>query len=370
MKPIRQNLALAIDGGGIKGMMVARALMRLEEELGRPIHEVVKLTAGTSTGAVIAAAIARGLSAKQIYDLYVAFGDKVFPKSWRNISPLKYTVRFQYPDGPLINLLAQYLGDMTVGELHQQRPDFNMVVTATDIYANTTRFIKLYKSRYDDWKLRDVVMASSVVPTIFPVYKHEYHKLPNDPPAENWIPEDRFWVDGGVGSYSNPCYLAAYEIAFCLHDQGWNLNNTTLVSFGTGNSPLERTWKDRLRGIFGGVRTPRGLFGPEWVFPTVDIFVQEAAREQVQLTRHFFTNAPAMRAGSAEAGLDFRRFNIDLTESIELDDVSAIPRLAEYGAALGEMVVNDQEEEIEGFTCGGEEVFEAKPSGMPESQSV
>lgn len=370
MKPIRQNFALAIDGGGIKGVMVARALMRLEEEIGRPLHEVVKLVAGTSTGAIIAAGLAKGLTAKQIHDLYVEFGSSVFPKSWRNISPIKFLVRYQYPTTRLIELLDRYLGPLTLGELHQQKPDLNLVLTATDIYANETRFIKLYKDRFADWRLRDAVMASSIVPTVYPVYEHEYKKFPDDPPSENWIPLNRFWADGGVGSYSNPSYLGAYEIAFCLHDQGWALDNTTLISIGTGHGPLEKVWKRRLKWLFG-MRTPAGLFGPEWVFPSFDIFIQDAARQQVQLVRHFFTNAPIMRAnGDPNAGLDFRRFNMLFDEPISMDDTAAIPLLTEYGVKLGEMIINDEEEHISDFACGGTETFRMKPAGTPSDQAV
>lgn len=370
MKPLRKNVALAIDGGGIKGVMVARALVRLEQELGRPLHEVVRLTAGTSTGAIIAAGIAKGLTAQQIYDLYADFGDRVFPKSWRTISPIKYLVRYQYPSDSLIELLDEHLQGTTIGDLHRERPDFHMVITATDVYASQTRFIKLYKYRYHDWLLRDVVMASSIVPTVFPVHKHAYRKLPGDPIEEEWIPEERYWVDGGVGSYSNPAFLAAYEIAFCLHDQGWDLNNTTLISIGTGHSPQADAWKRRLRGIFGGIRTPRGLFGPEWVFPVVDAFVGDAARQQGQLVRHFFMEAPAVRAGKADAGLDFRRFNYQFNEAIEMDDASKIPLLTSYGVLLGELIINDIEENYGQFTCGGSEEFEMLKPGQPHDQAV
>ncbi len=36
MKPFRKNLAIAIDGGGIRGVIVTKALSMLEEKLERP----------------------------------------------------------------------------------------------------------------------------------------------------------------------------------------------------------------------------------------------------------------------------------------------------------------------------------------------
>ncbi len=61
MKPFRKNLALAIDGGGIRGLIVTQALSILEEHLGTPIHQMAKLTVGTSTGSMISAGIGAGL---------------------------------------------------------------------------------------------------------------------------------------------------------------------------------------------------------------------------------------------------------------------------------------------------------------------
>ena len=82
MIPLRDQLVLAIDGGGIKGLIVARALMALEEELGGgPLIDLpqLKVLAGTSTGAIITAAIAMGMTAKEITQLYTSMGQDVFP---------------------------------------------------------------------------------------------------------------------------------------------------------------------------------------------------------------------------------------------------------------------------------------------------
>lgn len=53
MKPFRKHVAVAIDGGGIRGIIVAKALAMLEECLDRPVHDIFRLAAGTSTGAII-----------------------------------------------------------------------------------------------------------------------------------------------------------------------------------------------------------------------------------------------------------------------------------------------------------------------------
>lgn len=352
MKPLRQNVALAIDGGGIKGLMVAEALKKLETAAGKPINQLVNLTAGTSTGSLIAAGIARGLNATQIADIYVEMAPTVFRKSWRTLPIINLLVNYRYSTDPLKKLLADHLGDMTIGQLHQQKPGFQMVITTTDVYACATRFIKLDSQRYAGWHLRDAVLASCIVPTEFPVYEHDYQTQPDDPPEEAWIPQPRQWVDGGVGSYSNPCYMAAYEIAFCLRDQGWRLDNTTLISIGTGKDPLEKVWDARLRNTFGMKRKPIDFWGPEWIFPSVDTFLRDANQQQIRLVRHFFCEAVAKRANDPNAGLDFRRFDINFKEPMLMDDPGRIPELIEYGKALGDEIINDKQENEGRYGCG------------------
>jgi len=49
MKPFRKHVAIAVDGGGIKGVIVTRALAILADYLGQSSHEILRLAAGTST---------------------------------------------------------------------------------------------------------------------------------------------------------------------------------------------------------------------------------------------------------------------------------------------------------------------------------
>ena len=58
--PFRKHVALSVDGGGIRGVIVTRALSILEEHLSRPMHEIFRLAAGTSTGAILSAGLGAG----------------------------------------------------------------------------------------------------------------------------------------------------------------------------------------------------------------------------------------------------------------------------------------------------------------------
>ena len=60
------------------------------------------------------------------------------------------------------------------------------------------------------------------------------------------------------------------------------------------------------------------------------VFQQSALDQQVHLVENYFEK------------LDFRRFQIDLRENIEMDDVSQMDRLIAYGERLGRNIINDK----------------------------
>jgi len=295
MKPFRKHVAIAIDGGGLRGIIPARALMVLEQVLGKSCHEIFRVAAGTSTGSIIAAGIAAGLSAEQMLHLYMEMGGAIFRQTLR--SRLWFSARYRYPRAPLEAALRKNIGDMSMTDLWKQDPPTDLVITTFDLVENKTRFIKSWKSEYELWPVYKAVLASAAAPTYFPVLDGRY-------------------VDGAVGAYNNPCYLAAYEIQFCLK---WPLEETTLISLGTGRSPS---------GIKFG-QADR-FFPVQWIAPLLDGFAHSADDQQVHLVNTLFEK------------LDFRRFQVDLEKPIGLDRVDEIPRLAQYGERMGYMILNDR----------------------------
>ncbi len=294
MKPFRKHVAIAIDGGGIRGVMVTQALAVLEEKLGFPIHSRIELAAGTSTGSIIAAGMAAGLTAKTMNQLYIDLGEQIFRQSLRTL--LWPFFNYRYPSHPLEQALKKYLGEKKVGDLWQAKLQTDLVITVFDVVENRTLFVKPYKPAYENWTLVKAALASSAAPTYFPSVEGRY-------------------VDGGVGSYGNPCYLAAYEIMFVL---GWPLEETTLISLGTGRDPntIQPGAVDHYLPI-------------QYVTPLIDAFSRSATDQQVDLVRRLFPR------------LDFRRFQIDLQKPIPMDDASSIPELVKRGYEMGEKIYND-----------------------------
>ena len=295
MKPFRKNLAIAIDGGGIRGVIVTKALSILEATLGTSMFELARLMTGTSTGSIVVAELAAGTSAEKLHQLYLDFGGEIFKKSWHTFF-WPFT-RYRYSHEPLEDTLRMYLGERVMSDYWEADLPTDVIITTYDLLENRPRLIKSWKSEYRDWPAVKTVLASSSAPTYFPVV------------------EGRF-VDGGLGTFANPCYLAAYEILFVLK---WNLEETTLISLGTGRDP---------NAVQAG--EPDRFHAWDWLDPVFDAFLASASDQQVHLVNTLFT------------GLDFRRFQVDLQESIDMDDASAIPELVEYGQEMGQKILNDQ----------------------------
>ena len=294
MKPFRKHVGIAVDGGGIRGVIVTRALIMLEEALKKSCHAIFRLAAGTSTGSIISAAIGAGLTAQKINQLYVDLGGIIFKPSLRTfLWPL---TKYRYPQEPFKKALVDNIGELKMGDFWKAKPPTDVVITTFDLLTSKTRFIKPWKPEYQDFPAATAVLASSCVPSYFPVVEGRY-------------------VDGGVGSYANPCYIAAYEALVCL---GWKPEETTLISLGTGRSPSLQAGE------------PEKLIAWKWLEPLEDAFFASTSDQQIHLVETFFQK------------LDFRRFQVDLKEYIAMDDPGRMDDLLVYGEQLGRMILNDQ----------------------------
>jgi hypothetical protein len=302
MEPFRKNVAIAIDGGGMRGIIVTQALAILEAALGKPVHEIFRLAVGTSTGSVISAGIAAGMTAARMNQVYIEMGKAIFPNSLRKtIFPL---TRYRYAVEPFRQALDSYFGKLTMGDFWKTSPQTDLVITTYDLKENRTLFIKPWKPEYADWPVAKAVQCSCTVPTYFPVVEGRY-------------------IDGGVGSYGNPCYMAAYEAIECLK---WDPAETTLISIGTGRDPYN----------FDEADTPK-MFAWDWLGRILGVFLQSAYDQQVHLVETYFKQ------------IDFRRFQINLREPIGMDDISQVERLLGYGSRLGRMILDDRLDKSQGI---------------------
>lgn len=241
-QPQKPRKMLALDGGGIRGLMTARVLVRLEELLaeGRGgkdfrLCHYFDYIGGTSTGAIIAAALARGMSAHELLDFYEEFGKQAFTKRslfarWKSL----------YENGELENKLKEVFDDNTT--LFPEHLQTLLLVvtrnTTTDsawpISSNPAALFNDPKANNCNLKipLWQLVRASTAAPVYFPP---EVIRVDPDDPTQDFV-----FVDGGTTPYNNPAFLMYRMATSPAYRLGWATGekNLLIVSLGTGSAPV------------------------------------------------------------------------------------------------------------------------------------
>lgn len=224
---------LSIDGGGYLGLATASFLEAVEQRFG--VHAAARfdLFCGTSTGAIIALALAAGKSAADVVSLYEELGPRVFkprPAPKGDITALmdvwRHRNEARHDNAPLRAALDATFGATTLGDLRSAGK--RVLVTAFNISAGTPKVFKTDHAPqfalHDRYKLTDVAMASSAAPIFLPLVELV------DP--VNGIRE-RF-CDGGMVTNS-PAMLGFAEAVSAL---GCRPSDVALLSLGTPRNDL------------------------------------------------------------------------------------------------------------------------------------
>jgi patatin-like phospholipase/acyl hydrolase len=213
---------LSLDGGGIRGVLTATLLQRLEAAF-PGFMSTFDLFAGTSTGGILALGLASGLTPEQARDLYVRCGEKVFADTLvDDIRDLGNMIGAEYSTEPLKEVLTEQFGEMTLGELPKRVliSSFDLDNDPADSLTIRTwkpKFFHNFPGEDSDanQKVVDVAIRTSAAPTFFPIYQG--------------------YIDGGVIA-NNPAMCA---LAQALHKKtgGQKLKDVVMLSLGTGRNP-------------------------------------------------------------------------------------------------------------------------------------
>ncbi len=166
---------LSLDGGGIRGVIAATMLAAIEKEIGQPLNQYFDLIAGTSTGSILAAGVAAGISSKEIVEIYKEKGSIIFPYrslfSWKRIPLLlKYGLSApKFSDEGLAQVLTQTLGNTKLLDIK----DPLLLIVAYDTITREPIVFKSWREEacYGNVPLWEACLCSSSAPTFFPAHK-------------------------------------------------------------------------------------------------------------------------------------------------------------------------------------------------------
>lgn len=283
---------LAIDGGGIRGIIPLCALVELERQIGKPCREVFSFMSGTSTGAIITGALSQGMPAVQVLEMYERIGAKAFVfDTWGFITSL---ASFRYRSRRLAELFQPYLGDGPLNAL-----PLDIMIPATRVSdGKPWYFVRDNEANArttGNLKLLDCVVASAAAPTFFDPWN-----VPGIGPC----------VDGGVGVAGNPVYQMCTEAFYYTPAGRYSPEESIIISLGTGYIDVKAA--------------PANII--DWVQFVVGELLQAPAEQQTQVAQRHF----------GERGAIVYRFNPKMPRDIGLDEVKAIPELVQIGKVLAQ----------------------------------
>jgi patatin-like phospholipase/acyl hydrolase len=298
-----RHYLLSIDSGGIRGILPAVALVKLEKTTGRLTRDIFSFVAGTSTGAIIATAIAAGIPATRILDLYVNRTKELFTASpWKYIKAI--FASSMHSTQKMHDIILEEIGPAKDWTLNDSPID--ILLTAKRISDGMPWYFVRDNPRNSGCTgkldLIDCTTASAAAPIYFEPWEIA-EPLPR-PDCEHV----GLLVDGGVGVTGNPVYQACIEAFY--YTPGYKPEETITVSLGTGK------FKHRKE--------------PRWIVPwlewVLDEMLESPGEQQTEITQRHFPQ------------MTFYRFDVELMENIGMDETRWIGRLLEYGEQFAEQI--------------------------------
>lgn len=253
-RPGEGKRILCLDGGGVRGLITLGILKRIEDVLAprypgkaedfRLCH-YFDLISGTSTGAILAAALALGMSVDEVRQHY----GKMCPGIFTRQQDTSFKGRW-LPEGSLKPVYDEAAIEAALrsiaGERELQSLDIAtglMVCTkrldtgSPWVLTNSPNAPYWERGRNKTYKLWRILRASAAAPLFFEPLEFEIA------PADGiYDGEVGVFVDGAVAGLNNPSLQTFLTTTLKPYGLGWpcGTDHLLLVSIGTG------TWRERV----------------------------------------------------------------------------------------------------------------------------
>lgn len=233
---------LSFDGGGVRGAISVAFLQAIEKALGSgrdsTLASRIDLAGGTSTGAIIAGAVALGYSAGDIHEFYMKLAPRIFKRSKMRIPGIQSV----FDAARLKDEIFGICGNRTL-ETEDLQTGFALVMKRMDTgspwilsnnpnarYWNDPGDGSYLGNRY--YRLADLIRASTAAPHYF--QPQAIRIVDGEPPG--------LFVDGGVTPHNNPSFALLQLVTIPNHGFSWPVgaDKLRIISVGTGS------FRDRL----------------------------------------------------------------------------------------------------------------------------
>ena len=230
---------LSLDGGGIRGVLTLQYLKVIEtmvkERFGEEtlLCDYFDLIGGTSTGSIIAAGLASGMSVDELNALYTGIGSTVFESKWWSKLRRNGLLAPKFPDGPLKRTLDAKLGAQTTLNSDTIRTGLMIMTKRLD----TSSPWPLHDGPGAEFakqdgalRLTEIVRASTAAPTYFRPQEIRIS-------SRDGSTVDAAFVDGGVSPFNDPALQLLMLAALRGHGFSWQTGDgkLLLISIGTGS---------------------------------------------------------------------------------------------------------------------------------------
>ncbi|CAH2090871.1 unnamed protein product [Euphydryas editha] len=311
----RQGRLLCLDGGGIKGLVLVQILLNLEAIVGKPIIHCFDWVAGTSTGGILALALACGKSLRDCQKLYFRMKEFAFV----GIRP--------YPSEPLETILKECLGTETV-MADIKHPKLMILAVLADRkpldlhmfrnYQSPQEILSEYNGTFSPQaEAGDNATVMPLSPPLPPEQQLVWQAARATGAAPSYFRASGRYLDGGLIG-NNPTLDALTELTelgFALeatgqHEKAKIARLKVVVSCGTGLIPVTK-----LKDI--DIYKPEGLLDTAFIAFKLSemggLLVDQATQSDGRVVER-------ARAWSAALGAPYYRFAPQLSADVALNE--------------------------------------------------